>query len=501
MIYIYYLSKSFHKTQQVTSNYHSARAGKIYSGILATALSFVACYPTAAQEFSSSVRKFISVRADTFALVHVKIVDGTGGPVTRDQTILIANGKILATGNTATARVPNGVSLIDCSGKTVIPGMIMMHEHLFYGESLPPNYVALEMPVSFPVLYLAGGVTTMRTAGSVEPQTDLNIREQITAGKLAGPDIDVTGPYIERAGLPIPEMLFIRKPEDAAATVNYWADAGCTSFKLYMNLTRADAKAAIDAAHNRKIKVTGHLCSISFREAADLGIDNLEHGFFVSSDFEANRKEDVCNGGAQALSIRGLSAQDPAMNELIAYLIKKNVAITSTLPVFEPYSGREIFPGDAAEAMTPAIRETIEKSYGVVVGKDSAVIAMFRKEMYWEREFASRGGRLLAGIDPTGAGRVIPGYADRHILELLVEAGFSLPEAVRICSLNAAEYLGRESEIGTVSVGKRADLVLVNGDLEADIHAVRNTETVFKNGVGFDSKKLFESAKGMVGLH
>jgi adenine deaminase len=126
---------------------------------------------------------------------------------------------------------------------------------------------------------------------------------------------------------------------------------------------------------------------------------------------------------------------------------------------------------------------------------------MFKKEMAWEKQFADIGGRLLAGIDPTGAGRVIPGYADRHILELLVEAGFSLPQAVKICSLNAAVYLGKDKEIGTIEEGKRADLVLINGDLQKDIHAVRNTETVFKNGVGFDSKKIFESQKGMVGLH
>ena len=136
-----------------------------------------------------------------------------------------------------------------------------------------------------------------------------------------------------------------------------------------------------------------------------------------------------------------------------------------------------------------------------MVGKDSSGRAMFKKEMAWEKQFVEMGGRLMAGIDPTGAGRVIAGYADRHILELLVEAGFSFPQAVKICSLNAAEYLGREKETGTIEKGKRADLVLINGDPLKDIKAVRNTETVFKNGVGFDSKKLFESVKGKVGLY
>lgn len=453
------------------------------------------------QSFSPVTKQFITVNADTVILTHAKIIDGTGKPSMNDQSIVIIKGKIAKVGNSSTIGFLQSAKTIDCSGKTIIPGMIMMHEHLFYGESQPPSYLGLEMPVSFPRLYLAGGVTTMRTTGSVEPQTDLNIRNDIMKGKIPGPDIDVTGPYIERAGIPIPEVLFIKSPEEAIKEVNYWADNGCSSFKLYMNVTRADMKAVIDAAHRRNIKVTGHLCSVTFREAADLGIDNLEHGFYVSSDFDPTKRPDSCNSGGQTLSIRKLDVDDPKMKDLMTYLIKKNVAITSTLPVFEPYTNREIFPGDAGNALTTAIREVIEKNYANVLNKDSSAIAMFKKEMTWEKRFVDMGGRLMAGVDPTGAGRTIPGYADRHTLELLVEAGFTLPQAVKICSLNAAEYLGRQKEIGTIEVGKRADLVLINGDPEKNIKDVRNTEIVFKNGVGYYSKKLFESVKGKVGLY
>ena len=455
----------------------------------------------AAQAFSDAVKQFISINADTLALTHAKIFDGTGAPPKTDQTILIIKGKIFRTGNTNDVSIPSAVKTIDCSGKTIIPGMIMMHEHLFYGERVAPYYLGLAMPFSFPRLYLAGGVTTMRTTGTVEPQTDLNIRDDIKNGKIPGPDIDATGPYIERAGLPIPEMLYIKSAEDATKEVNYWADMGCTSFKLYMDLTRADAKAAIDAAHKRGIKVTGHLCSITFREAADLGIDDLEHGFWVSSDFDKNKKQDQCNGFGQTGSIRALDETSAEMKALMQHLIQKNVAVTSTLPVFEPATGREIFPGNGGDALISDIREKIEKEYQTVTGKDSAVVAMFKKEMAWEKQFVDLGGKLLAGIDPTGAGRVIPGYADRHVLELLVEAGFTFSQAVKICSLNAAEYLGRDKETGTITEGKNADLVLINGDPQKDIKAVRNTETVFKNGVGFDSKKLFDSVKGKVGLY
>ena len=377
----------------------------------------------------------------------------------------------------------------------------MMHEHMFYGERVAPQYLGLEMPVSFPRLYLAGGVTTMRTTGSVEPQTDLNIRDQVKEGKIPGPDIDVTGPYIERAGLPIPEMLFIKNSSEAAKEVSYWIGMGCTSFKVYMDITKADLTEVVRLAHQNKIKVTGHLCSVTYREAADLGIDNLEHGFWVSSDFDKNKKDDGCDVAAQTSSIRNMDEKSEEMKELMQYLIKKNVTITSTLPVFEPYTDREVFPGDGGEALTPAIKEVIEKNSASRDWKGFGGQGHVQKEMAWEKQFVDMGGKLMAGIDPTGAGRVIPGYADRHILELLVEAGFSFPQAVKICSLNAAEFLGRDKEIGTIEIGKKADLVLINGDLLKDIKVVRNTEIVFKNGVGFDSKKLFESVKGKVGLY
>jgi len=454
-----------------------------------------------AQRFADVVKQYISVNTDTLALTHVKIIDGTGGPSKSDQTIFIINGRINKIGNTESISIPSSVKTIDCSGKTIIPGMIMMHEHLFYGERVAPYYLGLEMPVSFPRLYLAGGVTTMRTTGTIEAQTDLNIKNWITEGKMVGPDIDVTAPYIEREALPIPEMLFIKNPEEAAKEVSYWISMGCTSFKAYMDVTKEDLKEVITIAHKNNLKVTGHLCSITYKEAAELGIDNLEHGFMVSTDFVPDKKENVCYAGAGTLSLIKLDVNSEAMKQLMSFLITKHVTITSTLPVFESYTGKEVFPGGGENAVASSVKEAVEKGYNGSVGKDSVPAALFKKEMAWEKQFVDMGGRLMAGIDPTGAGRVIPGYADRHTLELLVEAGFTFSQAVKICSLNAAEFLGRDKEIGTIAEGKRADMVLINGDPEKEIKDVRNTEIVFKNGVGFDSKKLFESVNGKVGIY
>ena len=451
-------------------------------------------------QFSSAVEKYISVQADTFALIHAKITDGSGDPSRPDQTLVIMKGIITVMGNSANTNVPVHAKIIDCTGKTIIPGMIMMHEHLFYAEVAGDYYLGQEMPISFPQLYLAGGVTTMRTAGSLEPQTDLNLKEWIKRGEMAGPDMDVTGPYIEREGFPVPEMLHIHSPEEAAGIVNYWAGFGCTSFKVYRDITVADLVAVVRAAHQRGFKVTGHLCSVTCGEAAEAGIDNLEHGFMDCSDFDSSKKTNICSENLNH-SLLALDVNTKQLSGLIQILIDKKVTLTSTLSVFEPFTGREAIPGGGADAMMPQLREEVEKDYREALNRDSNATSLFKKEMTWEKKFVMMGGHLMAGTDPTDDGRVIPGYSDRHMLELLTEAGFSFPEAVKICSLNAAEYLGIAKETGTVAVGKKADLVLIDGDPETHISAVRNTEIVFKNGVGFDSKKLFESLRGTVGRY
>jgi len=473
---------------------------KIYFNICLSLSLILSSVQTYSQQLSSAVKQFVSINTDTVALIHATIIDGTGAPAKNDQAIVIIKGRIAKTGNAKNITIPASAKILDCTGKTVIPGMIMMHEHLFYGESLPPYYLGVEMPISFPRLYLAGGATTIRTAGSVEGQTDLNIKKAIDKGQMPGPDIDVTAPYIEREFLPIPEVQFIKSSEEAAEEVNYWIARGCTSFKVYMDITKDDLKAVVSLAHQHNLKVTGHLCSLTYREAAELGIDNLEHGFIPSSDFVTGKKENVCAFGSVTPSLKNLDVNSQAMKDLMKFLIEKKVTITSTLPVFEPNTGREMIPGGGDAALAPQIKEAVEKNYNVA-GNDSSDAALFKKEMTWEKQFVEMGGKLMAGVDPTGAGRTIPGYADRHVLELLVEAGFSLPMAVKICSLNAAEYLGRDKDIGSIEEGKRADLVLIDGDIQKDIHAVRNTEIVFRNGIGYDSKKLFESVKGMVGLH
>ncbi len=221
-------------------------------------------------------------------------------------------------------------STLDLAGHTVIPGLVGMHEHLFYptGGGIP---IYGEQAFSFPRLYLASGVTTARTAGSLEPYTDLNMKRLIDGGSMPGPKMYITGPYLEGPGSFAPQMHELSGPDDAARTVEYWIAEGVTSFKAYMNITRAELAAAVQAAHRHGIKVTGHLCSIGFREAAATGIDNLEHGLLVDTEFHPGKQPDVCPLQAQTRGeIAQLDLASAPVKDMIADLVKHHVAITST---------------------------------------------------------------------------------------------------------------------------------------------------------------------------
>ncbi|MGH8032546.1 MAG: amidohydrolase family protein [Luteimonas sp.] len=436
----------------------------------------------------------------TIAFTHATLVDGTGAPARRDQTLVIVRGKIAAIGASARIRIPKDAVVIEARGKTLLPGLVMMHEHMFYPTG-QRNYG--EMVHSFPLLYLAGGTTTLRTAGTMVPYADLNMRKAIDDGRLVGPDMDVTAPYLNGPGLPILAVNALDSPEDAERMVQYWADEGVTSYKAYMQISRAELARVIDVAHRRRHKVTAHLCSVTYAEAAQAGIDNLEHGFAAASDFVANKAPDACPSSAEVIrSLADIDPASPRIDALIQQLIERKVALTSTLTVFETFTpGRPQAPSAALELLNPQVRAQYEAGWTSVQGKPSDWTRLFPKLGQWEKRFVEAGGTLLAGTDPTGYGGVIPGFSGKREIELLVEAGFTFEQAIKIATLNGARFLGRDDSIGSLAVGKRADVVVVEGDPVRDVTAMRRIPLVFKNGVGYQTDSIFRALRHTVGLH
>lgn len=455
-----------------------------------------------AQTLSDSNKKFVSFQQESFAVTNVMLIDGTGAAPQSAMTILVTNGKITDIGASNKLTVQPGTSIIDAKGKTLVPGFVMLHEHIFYTKMFENEFNVVNMTNTFPRMYLAGGVTTMRTAGSVSPHTDLNINRMIKDGKMIGPKMDVTGPFIERASdFRIPQLPVLPNEQQAGATVDYWADQGSTSFKVYMHISKNDLTQVVQRAHAHAMKVTGHLCSVTYNEASEIGIDNLEHGFMASSDFVTDKKSDMCDAFKQRSSLLSLNKDDERMTNLMKALIQRGTTITTTPAVFAPSTNYEMVLGGGEPALHPDIQKELKTRYDRVVGKDSSARKLFEKELYWIKKFYDMGGKLVVGTDPTGAGRTIAGYSNLWSLEILVKSGFTLPQAVMLCSLKGAEYLKRDKEVGSIEKGKAADFILIDGDLSVNVSNIRKIQWVFKDGVGYDSKTIFESVNGKVGLY
>lgn len=457
----------------------------------------------------AALKPYVSEDSPSLVLMHVRVIDGTGAAAVEDQRIDIEAGKITRVQSAKLRNaLPPNAKVLDLSGKTVIPGLVGMHEHLFYtgperGKDGLPFWI--EMIDSGPRLYLAGGVTTARTAGSMEPYTDLSLKKLIDAGEKPGPKLRITGPYIGDLLSIAPQLHTLNGPEDAGRTVDYWAEEGVTSFKAYMGIKPEELKVAVEHAHAKGLKITGHLCAVGFTEAAALGIDNLEHGIIVDTEFLPTKKPGVCPAKEAAEDFaKNVDIESAPVQTMIRDLIAHHVAVTSTLAVFEISvpnhpSMRKMLR--VKDALSPQGWATYLRIRSAIAEENSPLsAASLKKEMQFERDFVKAGGLLMAGCDPTSFGGVLPGYGDQRGLELLVEAGFTPLEAVHIATQNGATYLGESDQIGSIAAGKAADLVVIAGNPAQNIEDIENVQLVFKDGVGYDPVKLTQSVQGLVGL-
>ena len=464
---------------------------------LVVSLAPIAVQAQAFASLSENVRPLVSVSEPVVALTNVRVVDGTGAPPREGQTIVIQNGRITAVGAAGQVSVPGGARTIDLAGHTVLPGLVGMHDHTFYttrGRSV-------QLQFSAPRLYLGSGVTTIRTTGGTSPYHEINMKRSIERGETPGPRMHLTGPYLTGVGGSA-SMAQVGTAEEAKRVVGYWADEGVTWYKAYTDISREALKAAIEEAHRRGLKFTGHLCSVSFREAVALGIDGLEHGLFTNSDYAKDKVPDRCPSGMRN-SLLNVAMDGPEIRQTIQEMVSKRVAMTSTLAVYElSFPERPPLDQRMLDALAPEAREeylTTRRQISEQAAQ-STMPELFRRAQAFERAFVAAGGLLGAGVDPTGSGGALPGFGDQRNYELLIEAGFQPVEAVRIMSLNGAKILGVADRLGSIEAGKLADLVVVRGNPIATPAEIRNVTIVFKDGVGYDSAKLIAAVKGVVGV-
>jgi imidazolonepropionase-like amidohydrolase len=424
--------------------------------------------------------------ASMVALKNVRIIDGTGAPPKEHKTVLIEAGIIRAVGDSADVIIPSGARILDLAGCTVLPGLVMLHEHFQYRVA---DDLTHAQPFTAPRLFLAFGVTTVRTAGTDHPFVDLNLKREIDAGRVPGPEMFVTSPFLNGDASHLGDGnrflgdKVVRDLEDARRAVRYWAAEGVTSFKVYRRIWKEALTAIIEEAHRLGLPVTAHLGSVGCREAVELGIDNIEHGFFECLRATADGLETDPNGAR---------AQD-----LIRLLLERKVVLTFTPVNFSrPLSDREL------DLLHPAARESyLRAQLAQRSAKPPASgpdLSRLRLEAQLTLAFARAGGQLVLGSDPGGAGRM-PGFTNHEALKLAVKVGFTPLEAIRIATLNGATFLKVQDRTGSIAVGKEADLPVVRGDPSVSIEDIENVEEVFANGRAYDPNALISTVKGLAG--
>lgn len=449
---------------------------------------------------AEDVSRYIVEDAPVIALTRALVIDGTGAAPVANQTVIIRDGRITRIGPDDEVDIPENARRLALDGKALLPGWVMLHDHLYNSPTWSNPPILTEQPTSYPKLYLAAGVTSARTAGSIEPYTDLRIKEAIAAGTMVGPDFDLTAPYLEGAPGAVLQLHPLESVQAAREHVRFWADLGFTSFKAYMFITPEQLSAAIDEAHKRGLKVTGHLCSVSYREAASFGIDQIEHGFIELSDFQPDRVPGRCDPSTQQQSVAGLSADQESVQSLFSHLIEHRVTITSTLATYARMARMLPAPDDSEIAF-------LDKSSTDYFHDDLARGAahppelfrqVMRVSMSLEAAFWRAGGRLAIGSDPVPPGS-LAGNEDLTSIELLVEAGVPPLAVIQIATQNGAEAMDIADDRGTITVGKRADLIVIDGNPSIDIKDIRNVDIVFKNGIGYDPVALRQSVIGSIG--
>lgn len=434
--------------------------------VMPVLLSMMSAWPASLQSQQSS---------GPVVLRNIRVVDGTGSTALTNQTIVIEGANISAVGDNSRVQIPRGAQDLDLAGHTALPGLVLLHEHLMF---MVDDQFSHALPFSAPRLYLAFGVTTLRTAGTDHPYVEINLKRAIERGDVPGPEIHLTSPYFNGPGSGILSEITLSDPEEARASVRYWAAQGVRWFKVYTHITRPVLEAIVDEAHKHQARVTGHLQSASCADAVDAGIDNIEHSWFSCLI-------DLRPSGAG-------DSRDARVNALIPKLVKAHVTLTAT-PVdwVRSLSEREL------DVLHPAARESYLKMRALV-GKPGAPPAPPRGEGPLSLRFVKAGGRLVLGSDPC-CGFSLPGFASHDAVKLLVEAGFTPVEAIRIATLEGAKFLGVDDRIGTIARGKEADLLIVRGDPSTNIQDLSNVSHVFANGKLHDPQALLSAVTGQVG--
>ncbi len=409
------------------------------------------------------------------AFVGATLIDATGAPAVRDAVVVVDKGRIAAVGARASVAIPAGARRIDVSGKTILPGLWDMHAHFEQVEWGP--------------VYLAAGVTTVRDCGN-ELDFIRAVRDTIEAGKGLGPSI-LLACIVDGDGPSSLGTSRLRDEGEIPKLIQTFRDARCSQVKIYSSLSPRLIPPLARAAHEAGMTVTGHVpLGIGAVHAVEAGMDQINHlSFVVRALFPPSYDPDArLPRPAMEKAIREIDLASPSTRKTLEFLRRRNVVVDPTLALAE----LETHTPDEIARVEPGLSKVADPlkaplgSMGVPPELSERMHALWKVDLDVLRALHRAGIPTVAGTD-----QAVPGHSLHREMEIYASAGFSPMEAIQAATILPARAMNRDKEVGTVELGKRADLIIVDGDPLADIRNLRRVVTVVQAGRAYDTAKLW----------
>lgn len=427
----------------------------------------------ARQEDELTHRNEISV-----AFTNVSVFDSKTGKVLADQSVVVENGKIVQAGKAKSVTVPANARVIDGKGKMLLPGLWDNHAHYQIDQGL---------------YHLAGGVTNIKDMANELNLPDM--KKKVDGDILLGPEISLMSGFIDFAGpYAGPTGKIVKTLEEGIAAVNYYADHGYQQVKLYSSIPVEWVKPLAAEAHKRGMKVVGHIPSFMTAErAVNDGYDEIIHMNMIMLNFMGDTVDTRSMGRFIKVAERAkdINLNSPEVKRFIKLLKEKKVVVDPTMAIFEGMFTNE--PGKLAAGYEPVLnmlppafrRGLYTGGLPTIQGHEAQYKASFDNMMKMLKLLHANGITFVPGTDD------FPGFALHRELELYAKAGVPNKEVLQKATIVSARLAGKESELGSVEVGKKANLVLVQGDPVKNISDIRKVEFTLKGGHLYDAKSLY----------
>ena len=420
-------------------------------------------------------REISGSRAGTIALVGGTMIDCTGRPGVPDAAIVVENGRITAAGPRSRVKIPASATIVDTKGKTILPGLWDMHAHFEQVEWGP--------------IYLAAGVTTVRDCGN-EFEFITSVRDAIANGRGLGPRILAAG-IVDGSGPFAIGVARVDSPAQAREWTHRYHDAGFQQMKIYSSVKLENLKAVADEAHRLGMTVTGHVPNgLNAYQAIEAGQDQINHFSYVMNlllppDFVGKKN------GDRIMAMVDADTNSAYMQTLIAFFKKHGTVIDPTLVLTELSTATTAKPPASFEPgvtmVPPELAEQLSEADSPSVFSDLRE-KLFRKELIVLGMLHRAGITIVAGTDQS-----VPGHSLHREIELYVQAGFTPLEALQSATIVPARVMGLDKELGTIEKGKRADLIISNGNPLEDVAKSRNVEFVITGGKVYNTSELWKS--------